>query len=145
MTRVDFYILGQSSQDGRLTLACRLAEKAVSQDHEVLINTNTEDEGRRLDELLWTFSQGSFLPHRLLAEPEAADEGEPVAIGTGHEPPAEGRWDLLINLAREVPEFFSQFARVAELVDADEENKSAGRDRFRYYRERGYELRTHNV
>ena len=144
MTRIDFYVLGQSTRDGRLRLACRLAEKAVGQDHEVLINTATEDEGRRLDELLWTFSQGSFLPHRLLADRAAPDEGEPVAIGTGHEPP-DGRWDLLINLAQDVPEFFSQFSRVAELVDADEENKSAGRDRFRYYRERGYELRTHNV
>ena len=144
MTRVDFYILEQASRDNRLTLACRLAEKAVSQDHEVLINTQSEDEGQRLNELLWTFSQGSFLPHRLLADTAAPDEGEPVAIGTGHEPP-DGRWDLLINLATDVPQFFSRFTRVAELVDADEENKSAGRERFRYYRDRGYELRTHNV
>jgi DNA polymerase-3 subunit chi len=144
VTRVDFYILEPASRDNRLTLACRLAEKAVGQEHEVLINTQSEDEGRRLNDLLWTFSQGSFLPHRLLADDSAPDEGEPVAIGTGQEPP-EGRWDLLINLAAEVPQFFGRFTRVAELVDADEENKSAGRERFRYYRDRGYELRTHNV
>jgi DNA polymerase-3 subunit chi len=144
VTRVDFYILDSGSKDNRLTLACRLAEKAVGHDHEVLINTESHEQGSRLDELLWTFSQGSFLPHRLLANEAATDEGEPVAIGTGHEPP-DGRWDLLINLAAEVPQFFGRFKRVAELVDSDEDNKSAGRERFRYYRDRGYELRTHNV
>ena len=143
MTRVDFYILDGGSSDSQLTLACRLAEKAVAQDHEVLINADSEADGRRLDELLWTFSQGSFLPHRRLGESDA-DEGEPVAIGTGQEPP-DGPWDLLINLAPEVPPFFSRFARVAELVANDDANKAAGRERYRYYRERGYELRTHHI
>jgi DNA polymerase-3 subunit chi len=144
VTRIDFYILDRPSTDARLTLACRLAEKAVQQDHEVLINTATDVDSARLDELLWTFSQGSFLPHRLLTDPAGQDEGEPVRIGCGLTP-EEGRWDLLINLAPEVPEFFARFHRVAELVSADAENKAAARERFRYYRDRGYDLRTHHV
>lgn len=144
MTRIDFYILERSGADARLTLACRLAEKAVQQENAVLINTATTSEGARLDDLLWTFSQGSFLPHRILGDNADNDEGEPILIGCGHVP-EEGRWDLLINLARDVPEFFSRFERVAEVVDSGEENKAAGRERFRYYRDRGYELHTHHV
>ena len=144
MTRVDFYILDRPAGDARLSLACRLAEKAVEQKLEVLINTESDAESRRLDELLWTFSQGSFLPHRPLDDPSRTDEGEPVLIGCGQEP-LSGKWDLLINLAPTVPEFFSRFQRVAELVGGDEQNKAAGRERFRYYRDRGYELRTHHV
>lgn len=144
MTRVDFYILDTPSSEACLTLACRLAEKAVRQDHEVLINTASEADSLRLDELLWTFSQGSFLPHRLLAERTRPDEGEPVCIGCGMAP-EDGRWDLLINLAAQVPEFFGRFRRVAELVGPESENKAAGRERFRYYRDRGYDLRTHHV
>lgn len=144
MTRVDFYILEQPAREARLTVACRLAEKAVTQDHEVLINTHSDSESSRLNDLLWTFSQGSFLPHRLLTDEAATDEGEPVAIGSGHEPP-DGSWDLLINLAPAVPDFFSRFSRVAELVGAEEDDKAAGRERFRYYRDRGYELRTHHI
>ena len=144
MTRVDFYILDHPTEAARLTLACRLAEKAVQQEHEVLINSGTEADGIRLDEMLWTFSQGSFLPHRMLYGDVTDDEGEPVLIGCG-QVPEDGRWDLLINLAPEVPEFFSRFQRVAELVGGDDENKAAGRLRFRYYRDRGYELRTHHV
>jgi DNA polymerase-3 subunit chi len=144
VTRIDFYILDRPAREARLTLACRLADKAVQQDHEVLINTESEADNSRLNDLLWTFSQGSFLPHRVLSDSEAIDEGEPVLIGTGREPD-DGHWGLLINLATDVPEFFSRFTRVAELVGADDGDKEAGRDRFRYYRDRGYELHTHKV
>lgn len=144
MTRVDFYILDRPAAEARLTLACRLAEKAVNQDYEVLINTQSDAESARLNELLWTFSQGSFLPHRLLGDSAEADHGEPVSIGCGHEP-LDGNWDLLINLAAGIPDFFGRFNRVAELVGAEASDKAAGRERFRYYRDRGYELHTHNV
>jgi DNA polymerase-3 subunit chi len=144
VTRVDFYVLEGPASEARLLLACRLAEKAVAQNYEVLINTATEAESRRLNDLLWTFSQGSFLPHRLQGDGGRADEGEHVLIGCGQEP-GDGRFDLLINLAHEVPGFFSRFERVAEVVGAEDENKTAGRDRFRYYRDRGYELQTHQV
>lgn len=144
MTRIDFYILDRPASDARLLLACRLAEKAVDQNYEVLINASSESESLRLDELLWTFSQGSFLPHRLLGDPGKAVEGEHVLIGCGQEP-GEDHTDVLINLAPAVPPFFSRFERVAEIVSAGDENKSAGRERFRYYRDRGYELQTHQV
>lgn len=144
MTRIDFYVLESPNREARFSVACRLAEKAVGSDHEVLINTEIEADSSRLDELLWTFSQGSFLPHRLLTDPPRPDEGEPVLIGCGREP-IDGSWDLLINLAPEVPDFFSRFNRVAEVVGADDESKAAGRERFRYYRDRGYELKTHHI
>ena len=144
MTRIDFYILDQSTNEARLTLACRLAAKAVQQNLEVLINAESEADGARLDDLLWTFAQGSFLPHRRISDRQRDDEGEPVLIGCGQEPES-GRFEFLINLSPQVPEFFSRFERVAELVDAEAGNKSAGRERFRYYRDRGYELHTHKV
>lgn len=144
MTRIDFYVLDRPASDARLLLACRLAEKGVEQDYEVLINAASESESLRLDELLWTFSQGSFLPHRLIGATDRAEEGEHVLIGCGQEP-GQGHSDLLINLALAVPPFFSTFHRVAEIVSAGDENKSAGRERFRYYRDRGYELQTHQV
>lgn len=144
MTRVDFYILDRPANEARLMLACRLTEKAVDQQYEVLINTRSDDESTRLNDLLWTFSQGSFVPHRMIGNDSEPHLGEPVSIGAGREPP-DGRWDLLINLADEVPEFFGRFSRVAELVGPAEPDKAAGRERFRYYRDRGYELQTHHI
>ena len=85
------------------------------------------------------------LPHRIVTGAEREPPEEPVLIGRADEPPATRRWDLLINLCDEVPEFFSRFARVAEVVDADPERRARGRERYRYYRDRGYALNTHEV
>ncbi len=110
----------------------------------VYIHSASSSESRQLDKLLWTFSQGSFVPHRI-AEPGADDDAvEPVLIGCGDQPAGAHR-DLMINLTAEVPEFFSGFARVAEVVDEAPGRKPQGRERYRYYRDRGYPLKTHRV
>ena len=57
----------------------------------------------------------------------------------------QGPAAVLINLHDAAPPFFSRFERLAEIVGADEAGTAAARERFRFYRERGYELRTHNL
>lgn len=143
MTQVDFYILSSESDEARLTFACRLAEKAMNNSRRVYIHSASSNEGNKLDKLLWTFSQGSFVPHRI-ADADAAEALEPVLIGFG-EAPAEAPRDVMINLTGDVPEFFSSFTRVAEVVDEAPERKSSGRERYRYYRDRGYPLHTHRI
>jgi DNA polymerase III subunit chi len=144
VTAIDFYILRGASDDARLDVACRIAEKAVAREQHVFICPASDGEAKRLDELLWTFSQGSFVPHRIVSGSGDERPLEPVLIGRGAEPVGE-RWDVLINLSGEVPEFFSRYAKVAEVVDADEERRARGRERYRYYRDRGYTLNTHQV
>jgi DNA polymerase-3 subunit chi len=144
VTQVDFYILDSDSDDARLLLACKIADKATQLDHHVYIHATSDDEARKLDELLWTFSQGSFIPH-LVVRGELKDPAlEPVLIGI-NQPPGPGRWDVLVNLGAEVPEFFSRYERVAEVVDANPVRREQSRERYRYYRDRGYKLNTHQV
>lgn len=145
MTRIDFYILegeqgGQT--DGRL-VACRVAEKAYLAGHRVYIHAGDAREAERLDELLWTFRQGSFVPHQKLEAGTTADALTPIHIGWGSEP--EVHDEVLINLAAEVPLFFSRFQRVAEIVPADDQGKQQGRARYKFYRDRGYQLETHTL
>ena len=144
MTQVDFYVLDSDSDDARLHLACRIVDKATQLDHHVFVHSTSDDEARQLDELLWTFSQGSFIPHRIVRSELTEPAREPVLIGV-NQPPAPGRWDVLINLAAEVPEFFSRYERVAEVVDANAARREQSRERYRFYRDRGYKLNTHQV
>jgi DNA polymerase-3 subunit chi len=144
VTLIDFYILGGHSNEARLTAACRIAEKATLSNQHVFICPASEGEARQLDDLLWTFSQGSFVPHRIVTGAEGEVPVEPVLIGPGAGPVGE-HWDLLINLSADVPEYFSRYARVAEVVDAEEGRRARGRERYRYYRDRGYTLNTHQV
>jgi DNA polymerase-3 subunit chi len=144
VTQVDFYILDSDSDDARLRLACKIVDKATQLDHHVFIHATSDEEARAVDELLWTFSQGSFIPHRVVRAELAEAPLEPVLIGVNH-PPAPGRWDVLINLAAEVPEFFSRYERVVEVVDANTTRREQSRARYRFYRDRGYKLDTHQV
>ncbi len=141
MTKVDFYVLEQHHHEARQRFACRLAEKAWQQGNRVYIHTGGAEQSQRLDELLWTFRLGSFIPHAL----DSDDSDETVAIHIGHGDEPRHHDQVLINLAPEVPLFFSRFERVADLVDQDEQTRQQGRQRFRFYRDRGYPLENHSI
>jgi DNA polymerase-3 subunit chi len=143
-TRVSFYVLGGADGGSRLGYACRLVEKAYKLQHR--IHAHAEDDGmaRQLDDLLWTFRQGSFVPHELLV-PGSAPPLAPVTIGCAGGPAEPPAADLLVNLASEVPAFYQRFARVAEIVDGSAAGREAGRARHRFYRAQGLEPETHEV
>ncbi len=143
MTRVDFYVLPTSDPQNRRVLACKLTEKAWRQGMKVHIQTGSETETEIMDKLLWTFRQGSFIPHEKAALPKAEREDFAVLIGHG-EPPEESR-DLVINLSLEKPPRFEEFQRVAELVDEDETVRAQGRRRYAAYKQQGCELETHKM
>jgi len=138
MTKIDFYILQSGTRE---YMACKLAEKAYSLGHSIYIHTGSEDQATHMDNLLWTFRAGSFIPHQKYQTDSSADS--PVQIGIQDAPELES--DVLINLAPEVPLFFSRFQRVAELVGPEDEAKTQGREHFQFYRDRGYPLSTHNI
>lgn len=142
MAKVDFYILSASGELARQQFACRLAEKAYKLDNKVHIHVSAPESASRIDDLLWTFRDGSFVPHELLGT--TADEpASPVTIGCDRFPP--GDCDLLINLADAIPGEAGAFPRVAEVVTSDEECKSLSRQRFVDYRDQGHTLDTHNI
>lgn len=140
MARVDFYVLKQEDPQSRYIFACRLAEKAWRLDNTVHIHTVSREEAARIDELLWTFRDGSFVPHELLAP---GSRPAPITIGSGADV-VQPR-DLLINLSGTIPVFVETFPRVAELVSSDEISKQESRKRFVAYREQGHTLESHDV
>jgi len=110
----------------------------------IYVNAQSEAQARNLDDLLWTFSQGSFIPHRLVEAGDAQGAIEPVLVGFGDDP-KDDNWQLIINLADAVPEFFSRYERMIEIIDANLERRAQGRERYRFYKERGYQPNTHNI
>lgn len=143
MTRIDFYLLKDDGPRAKAHFACRLVNKAFLRGHEVYFLAPDAREAGSLDQLLWTFHPGSFVPHGL-ADQAAGDPPAPVLIGHG-EPP-EHCHDLLVSLGGgEVPPFFSRFQRLAEVVGPDPEDRRQARERYRFYRDRGYDLKIHEL
>lgn len=147
MTRVDFYILGDGTDTQAADMiACRLAGKAFGMGHAVYLHAASPEDTQRLDALLWTFQQGSFVPHAEARSWQPPGPGLPTPVLLGHdEDPPAGHWDLLINTTGSIPLFFSRYTRVAELVPGQEAARQLGRERYQFYRERGYELHTHKL
>lgn len=140
--RIDFYLLEEPAAAACDATACRIAEKAWRQGHRVHLHVDSPESARRLDDLLWTWRDESFVPHSVCAGDGVA-ENAPVTIGWGPLPGFAG--DVLLNLDSRVPDGFERFARIAELVGGAEPDRNAGRERFRRYRAHGCELRTHRL
>ncbi len=144
--QVDFYVLAGSDSGQRLRFACRLVEKAWLKRHRVRVRLEAGGDLESFDQLLWTFSDRSFVPHRRVGAPDdaAAPARPTVVIADGDEADAADG-DVLVNLSSAVPADFGAWARIAEVVDADSGRRSLGRERYRTYRERGLEPATHEM
>lgn len=141
MTQIDFYILADNAPIAGELFACKLAEKAYHLTHTIYINSSNQPQAQQLDDLLWTFNPGSFLPHTL--NEQQTQCAEPILIGYPEQ--TTHFHDVLINLHHDVPAFFSQFERVAEIVSGDENMRKQARQRYKFYRDRGYSLNTHEI
>ena len=137
MTTIDFY----THVDDRLAVAARLVAKAYAAHGSVRVLTPDARSTEALDRLLWVQSALSFLPHCRMDSAIAAE----TPIWIDERPAHEGTAAVLVNLQRDPPPFFSRFERLAEIVGNGEDDAAAGRLRWKFYRERGYALRTHNL
>ena len=137
MTSIDFYFNAPDC----IEVACRLAAKAYAQKKRLLIYAPRHELAQRLDRLLWTQPAIGFLPH--CAANDALAPRTPLLIAEDDAtPPGVG---VLLNLSDECPPHFERFERLLEVVPADEAERQAGRGRFRFYRERGYSIATHDL
>ncbi len=137
MTRIDFY----TKVDDKLRFAGKLCAKALAQKMRVNVYAPDSVLATRFDRLLWTDSATNFIPHCRADDPLAPET--PILI---HEREGELLHDtLLINLDQAWPPFFSRFERVIEIVSIDHKDTTAARERFRFYRDRGYAMQTHDM
>lgn len=137
MTAIDFY----AHVADPLRTVGRLVAKAYHHHGSVRVLTPDAATTVALDRLLWQEPQVAFIPHCRLDSPIAGDTPVLIDESLEHAGPAA----VLINLHPEPPPFFSRFERLVEIVGEGDDQVIAGRTRFRYYRERGYEMRTHNL
>jgi len=143
MTRVDFYVLPETEDIGPVLTACRLCERAAGERLRIYAYVPDSGLADDIDSALWTFKQGSFVSHERV---EAKGEDMALAsvlIGAGD--PPSSHHDVLLNLGDEVPAFFSRFQRVLEIVHGDAETRARSRARFKFYRDRGYDLASHKL
>ena len=132
MTRIDFH----TNVPDKIAYACRLVRKARAAQCKIVLLT-APSELARLDDALWTFSEQEFLPHVVAGDALAGDTPVILSASDDAELPHH---QILINLTDATPRHFARFERMFEIVASDEAAAAAGRERYRFYKQRGYPL-----
>lgn len=137
MTQIDFY----TQVEDKLQTACKLTAKARGLGMRVTLFCPDRDLAARLGRMLWSVPATGFMPH-CKSEDRLAPV-TPVLIDSSGDNPVHD--EVLINLHSEWPACFSRFQRLAEIVTTDDTDRSIARGRYKFYRDRGYEIRTHDL
>ena len=142
MAEVSFYILPSESLQERYLFACKLIEKAYRSGSVCYVLTDSMEQSRQMDDLLWTFRPGSFIPHQIYTgEPPGIERV--ILIGSMNAP--ENWQKTLFNLSSHYPNPGPQTERILEILDNSETTKEAGRSRYRQYQQSGINITTHKM
>jgi DNA polymerase-3 subunit chi len=142
MTEVSFYLLSSDLLLERYLFACKLIEKAYRNGQFCYILTDNDEQSQLLDDLLWTFRAGSFIPHEIYTG-QAPSIDKVILIGSINAPMHSQ--ELLFNLSSKYPENISKTKRILEILDTCEVTKVAARSRYRQYQQAGLNVKTHNI
>ncbi len=140
MTYTEIYFYSGASN--KLHTACRLCAKAVQQGLNVLVYSLDRPLLTQFDKLLWTISPTSFIGH-CHAENTQLVKVSPVVLSQTLD--CGNNTEVLLNLHGECPPTFDQFKRLIEITDTSNEDKMAGRKRYRMYQQAGYKIYHHQL
>lgn len=133
MTRVIFY----SNIIDKQAALMILVRKALAKRHLVTLFAESEQAARAYSDALWQQDTASFLPNVLASHALASET--PIVIDWQDEQLCQD--DILVNLTQRQLTVFSRFQQLVELVGTDEQDKALARERFKFYRDRGYEIK----
>jgi DNA polymerase-3 subunit chi len=143
--QVNFYVL-QSPRQSAFKLACNLVLKAWSQGRDICVAVSSDNDLETLDELMWGYPEGRFIPHRLASDGQTGEGTEPIMLGTMSQiamidPPRA----ILVNLTPETVTEPDRYDRVLEIVPFSEGDRTASRDKFKSYKKLGLDPATHEM
>ncbi len=137
MTRIDFH----SNVSNLVLHTCKLTRKAWATGHQIVLFCRDSETLQAVDEALWTFSPNDFIPH--VFWPSELAEKTPILLSSSTEEPPHSHLQVLINLDLETPPYFSRYERIIEIVPNETYAKACARNRYTFYRDRGYRLHHH--
>ena len=133
MTQIFFY---HNAAD-RISAIAALIGKAYLQKKALLVYAPDAEVASTLDRHLWMHPATGFIPHVRSHSPLAAET--PILIADELESTSQN--ERLFNLSEEIPPGFSRFNSVIEVVGRQDDERLAGRERVRFYKDRGYEIK----
>ena len=137
MTEIIFYT-GVSEE---LPFLVKLSEKTLKMRRKACIATRDAAHSKAVSEYLWTHEPTKFIPHSV--NPEDLND-QLTALELRYDD-TSSHLDILINLTRKKPSQFSSFHRLVEIITKHKDSIDLGRQRFKWYRDRGYDIKIHKM
>jgi DNA polymerase-3 subunit chi len=141
MTRIDFHF----NAEHRLHYACRVTRKARAAGKQLVVYARDAGRLAQFDAALWTFSALDFLPHVYADSALAAVTPVLLTLDAARAPDR----DVLLTLDDDSPPdfgaLFARYERVIEVVSRDDDDRARARQRFKAYRDGGYQPTTFEV
>lgn len=144
MPEAIFYVLASESETERQHFACRLIEKIYRGGQFCYVLTDSNQQSQQMDDLLWTFRAGSFVPHSVYQQ-DAPDADELDDVLINGEPIPNKRRDIVVNLSNHIPQHVERCQKIVEILTSAEASRKMGRQRYRHYQQAGFKITTHNM
>lgn len=145
MTKIEFLLLADNAQPSDVYNIIYQRTRFASEQGGVYIHTQNETESRALDTHLSAIQPDVPVSYKVTEN--LAPEGRQVVIGIddakifiGSQCEPDGSHSTLVSTSVDIPWFFSRFDYFIELVQAGEKARTMGRERYLYYKRRGYPL-----
>ncbi len=137
MTEILFY----AHVENKFHTACEISHKVLRSKRKMLVFAQDESAAAKIDRLLWATPPLGFLPHCSVEHPLAVET--PIVISSDANKLAYD--DVLLNLHDDIQPFFSRYQRVIEIVSTDPTDAAAARARYKFYKDRGYAITSHDL
>ncbi|WP_020405678.1 DNA polymerase III subunit chi [Hahella ganghwensis] len=135
--KADFYLLNTAASEAVDHFVCRLAEKAVRLGNQIYIACRDQEQIVFLDDLLYEFKTDCFLPHCRVNDPDTL---APIVLGEGLHP--DQKPSVVVNLSSIA---YTETSRVIEIVPNASAEKHIARNKFKEYKEVGFDMNTHSL
>ncbi len=134
MTEVSFYHLQRMLLEQALP---KLLERTLERGVNALVLAGSPERVNHLNDVLWTYDAGSFLPHG--SADDGTPECQPVYLTTEEENPNGAGYLFLVDGGQ--PSFLGAFQRVVDMFDGNsDEAVAAARERWKSARAAGFEV-----
>lgn len=143
--QIDFYILENQPNMARFPFACKIIEKIYQSQQSSIIICNDLTEAEKLDELLWTFKEDTFIPHLLTSKKSIYDYHQPIEIDVVHSTfNCKNKIVLYLSNSESLSKL-TEASRIIEIVSNEQEIKENARKHFRWYQQQAYPIKTHII
>ena len=126
----------------KLRVVCDVVENEFTNGNKVVVNVSDEEEGKVLDNMLWSWKQSSFIPHSLVTSlSESAND--PVLITTDISENVSYETMILVNPTN--IEKFDNYNTVIDFAEKYNPTKiETDRKRYKLYRDQKFTIETMN-